>query len=203
MGPAADLFGFGSGGLVPGIGMKFFRTGHPSGNVIMLHSLDSLPGYNFFSVPLSNHIPSQPGSFGTKILEKKFCQTERCISKVGISNLCSPDQDGNSESPLEIPFKISLVPSQVSQSNDEPDSMQDFMERFTSIPIGTSLYTLKAHRNPEDESGIPLGNMITTNHCITSNYGDTALAFKHQWIDDDVAVKPEWSDSYYANCGCA
>ena len=95
MGPAADLFGFGSGGLVPGIGMKFFRTGHPSGNVIMLHSLDSLPGYNFFSVPLSNHIPSQPGSFGTKILEKKFCQTERCISKVGISNLCSPDQDGN------------------------------------------------------------------------------------------------------------
>ena len=36
----------------------------------------------------------------------------------------------------------------------------------------------------------------------SSKFGDTKLFFKHQWIEDDVALKPEWTDAYFNECFC-
>ena len=202
LGAAADLFGLAGQGLTPGVSLKFLRSGVSSGNVMLLNSLDTLTTYNFFEVPLFNHISGQANSVGTIALAKKFCSAGHCISKVGISNLCSHDQDGNQVKDIEMPFKISLSPADITQSDDMPSDMQDFMNRFTSIPVGSRIYTLKAHANPDDSEGTVLGDLVTTDNCVTSKYGDTKLAFKHQWIDDDANIKPEWSDAYYYDCGC-
>ena len=59
MGPATDPYAKGSGiDLVPGVGVKFLRTGVDSANFMLLHSLDPLPNnnFNFFSETVSNHI---------------------------------------------------------------------------------------------------------------------------------------------------
>ena len=47
-----------------------------------------------------------------------------------------------------------------------------------------------------------LGDLIITDQCHTSKFGDTRLAFKHQWIEDDAALKPEWAKKYAENCYC-
>ena len=64
------------------------------------------------------------------------------------------------------------------------------------------MYTMKGHQNPDDVDGIILGNVVTTDHCLPSKYGDTHLFFKHQWIEEDVLLKPEWSEAYFKNCYC-
>ena len=47
-----------------------------------------------------------------------------------------------------------------------------------------------------------LGDVITTDKCISSYYGDTRLFFKHQWIEADAELKPEWKDAYFSECYC-
>ena len=46
---------------------------------------------------------------------------------------------------------------------------------------------MKGMRNPEDSEGFVLGDVVTTDNCLSSKFGDTKLFFKHQWIEDDVA----------------
>ena len=31
---------------------------------------------------------------------------------------------------------------------------------------------------------------------------NTRLAFKHQWIEDDAKLRPEWKEKYAENCYC-
>ena len=91
-------------------------------------------------------------------------------------------------------------PMEVQFREDEPSSTEEFMDQFKLIPIGSKLFTVRTQTNPTDLEGIVLGEIITTDHCHTSYFGDTRLAFKHQWIEDDIALKPEWKQAYNENC---
>ena len=80
--------------------------------------------------------------------------------------------------------------------------MEEFMAQFDAIPVGTTIYTLKAYLSPDDSEGMVLGNLVITDNCVSSLYGDTRMFFKHQYIEDDIALKPEWTDAYFDNfCG--
>ena len=61
---------------------------------------------------------------------------------------------------------------------------------------------MKGMRNPEDSEMVTLGDVVTTDNCVSTKFGDTKLFFKHQWIEDDVALKPEWTDAYFDKCYC-
>ena len=74
------------------------------------------------------------------------------------------------------------------------------MKQFTDLPVGTVLYQLRGHQNPGDKEGVLLGDVVTTDNCVTSNYGDTKLFFQHQYIDEDKNLKPEWADGYDFEC---
>jgi len=200
MGSAADF-----PGIVPGIGFKILRTGTMSANLVALKSLNPLPNenYNFFSVAVSNLISPEASSFGGKLGAKRFCSgTDHCINRVGLSNFCTHDQNGHEEQSPVFPFRITFEPAEVQFSEEKPASVQEFYDQFKAIAIGTKLYTVRMMRDPEDTEGIVLGDIITTDNCHTSKYGDTELAFKHQWVSDDVALKPEWRDAYAESCDC-
>ena len=80
--------------------------------------------------------------------------------------------------------------------------MEEFKAQFDAIPVGTTIYTLKAYLSPDDSEGMVLGNVVTTDNCVSSLYGDTKMFFKHQYIEDDIALKPEWTDAYFDKCFC-
>ena len=76
------------------------------------------------------------------------------------------------------------------------------MDQFKGIQPGTRLYTMKGHQGPQDDQGFVLGDVVTTDQCLSSKFGDTKMFFKHQWIEDDITLKPEWADAYYDGCHC-
>ena len=47
-----------------------------------------------------------------------------------------------------------------------------------------------------------MGEVVTADECVSSLFGDTKMFFKHQWIDDDIALRPEWTEAYYDGCYC-
>merc|ERR1712029_583711 len=60
-----------------------------------INSLLAIPddNHDFFAVPLSNVIPDVSGG-ATDLLAQKFCSTGHCITKVGLSDMASYDQEG-------------------------------------------------------------------------------------------------------------
>ena len=129
---------------------------------------------------------------------------KECVNKVGISDLCTHDQDGKKSEEIKFPFKLTLVPTgDFSIPNKKPDSFKSYVQDLANlIPKDTELYKVKASMNPDDQNGSIIGNLVTEGPCVTSNFGDTKLSFKHQSIQDDVDLKPEWYDAYKYNCVC-
>ena len=226
-------------GVTPGGGVKFFRSGKPSADFVILNQLGPIvnENHNFFAVPLSNHIPEDaPKSLAPLAL--KFCQAQSCPTKVGLSDASTYDQDGNKADDIVFPFKVdqeilqfykliclihihnqneceidielqmqlmilmqvSFVPTGDIKFREEYSELEPFNKQFTDLPVGTVLYQLRGHQNPGDTEGVLLGDVVTTDNCVTSNYGDTKLFFKHQYIDEDKNLKPEWADGYDFEC---
>ena len=106
MGPAADFTSSLTPGMTPGVSIKFLRSGTSSANFVMIHSLGPLPddNHNFFSTPIANHIPASAPDTSTTILAQRFCSTGHCITKVGLSNICTHDQGGTEYLDPIFPF---------------------------------------------------------------------------------------------------
>ena len=82
-------------GITPGAAIKFLRTGRSSANMFAVDSLDKIPNknYNFFAVPLRNHIRSTPPpktilqKSAMALVEKKFKQASKCPTKIALSDM--------------------------------------------------------------------------------------------------------------------
>ena len=92
--------------ILPGAGVKFFRTGRSSANFVAVFRFRSLSTNNFFSVPLSNN----PGDayVDSNLALQKFCQVTNCTKIVGLSDICKYDQEGNEAKKNVFPFKVSF-----------------------------------------------------------------------------------------------
>ena len=94
-------------GVTPGGGVKFFRSGKPSADFVILKAFGPIENenYNFFAVPLSNH-KLEEDPMGLAPLTRKFCQAQTCETKVGLSDASTYDQDGNKANDVVFPFKV-------------------------------------------------------------------------------------------------
>ena len=94
-------------GVTPGGGVKFFRSGRSSANFAILNQLGPIVdnNYNFMAVPLFNHIPD---NVPAKLIPvaMKFCQAQSCPTKLGLSDVCRYDQEGNEVDEVVFPFKV-------------------------------------------------------------------------------------------------
>ena len=68
------------------------------------------------------------------------------------------------------------------------------MDDLASIPAGSKVYDIYAMSAPEELGGTEslIGAFVTASEITTSLWGDDHLFFRHQRIDDDFAIKPEW-----------
>jgi len=204
-----------SKGYPPGMGFKFARTGVPSGNFLALVSVDAAV-FNFFKMNFSNHV-APPGTTATKILHTKFAQASQCTGQVGLSDMATWTQDGTKVAAPKLPFKLFLVPSAEVQRPDTPKTIDELMGELQSFEIGTKLMTVyacakgngDAELNPtaggvEAACGDPfeLGDMVTTTECTTSAYGDAKFFIRHQPIEQDWQVNPEFLNQYDAETAC-
>jgi len=203
-------------GYPPGLGIKFSRSGVSSGSYVALNTLDAVT-WNFMGLNFSNHIPA-PASVATKLLVKKFQQASQCPSQVGLSDMATWAQDGQKVDSPKFPFKLFIVPSAEVQKPNKPKSIDDVMADLESFKAGTKLFTVYAcgkgngdaelaptAGGVETACGDPfkLGDMVTTTDCTTSAYGDAKFFIRHQPIEQDWKLRPDFLKQYPAKAACA
>jgi hypothetical protein len=213
MGSAVD---YSNGGLTPGLGIKFARTGVHSGNYVALHSLDFGQSWNFFASNVSNHIPP-PKGITQDLLVKKFNQASQCPSQVGLSDMAKYSQDGTEHAAPKFPFKLFLVPSKAVQTPATKKTVDQVNAEMEAFPIGTTLYTAYACGEAAGDEMTPtvgglekacgkpfkLGDMVTTTKCTTSAYGDEAFFIRHQPVEEDWQADQSILEQYDAAKACA
>lgn len=210
MGGAVDP----SDGLTPGLGFKIPRSGVHDGDWVMLHSLAFGDSWNFFLKNMSNHIA--PASGVTKILAKKFEEASQCPFHVGLSDLARYSQDGVESNPPNFPFKLFMIPNANLQTGRNGQNLDAVHAEIDALPIGTTLYTVYACSKAAGDELDPtidlsrcggamlLGSIVTTKQCTTSWYGDTSFHIRHQRIEDDWLLRPDYMqmESYTATTAC-
>ena len=92
------------------------------------------------------------------------------------------------------------MPTGAVNFREEPSTEIEFYKQSDAIANGTAIYELRGHQSPEDAEGWLIGNVVTTDKCVTSLYGDTKMFFKHQLIGLDKYMRPEWAEAYDAEC---
>lgn len=102
-----------------------------------------------------------------------------------------------------FPFKLTFEPTGEVNFREEYSDLAEFAAQFKDIAAGANIYTLKAHVDPDDvEGSLVLGQVTTTEACVTSKFGDEHLFLKHELIAEDKAqAPPEWAAGYDAECG--
>lgn len=189
-----------AGGVVPGIGMKFFRDGTHSANYVTLHSLDPHWDYNMFAYNQSNHIATPPAY--AIALGEKFKQASTCITMVGLSDACTWTQDGKKVANPVFPYKIEYRPTGEATMSSMPSTGNTLLENMIKgAPSGTRLYDVWAWESPK-ATPVKMGSITNTQDCVSSKYGDEKMFFRHQRIEEDWQLRPEWIPDINAQLEC-
>lgn len=182
-----------AGGVTPGAAFKFFRTGKPSANIMVSSGLAAEPNgnYDFFVRNMSNHLKFV-STVPIRGLRVKSVQASACFTRLGLSDACTYDQEGHAsqEAPV-FPYKLTL--SSNLSTAESACSTADLLSRIRRTVItNTLLFAVTAWQSPDVETHI--ATITTESKCVTSKFGDDMLFFKHQGIEHDWQLRPDFFD---------
>ena len=68
------------------------------------------------------------------------------------------------------------------------------MDDLASIPAGSKVYDIYAWDAPEELGGTEtlIGAFVLASQATPSMWGDDHLFYRHQRMDEDLAIHPEW-----------
>ena len=185
----------GTKNIKPGLGLKLLRDGVDSANLVSMFGVDGQDSWNFFKNNWSNHIP-EPKSKALIPLAVKFHTATDYIQAVGLSDMAKYDQTGAEASELVFPFSLRFEPSPDLQWSD--DYTEDTLDQLCGIPSGTTVWKVYGMDAPQELGGKEhlIGSLVTASETVKSFYSDDRLFIRHQLAEDDIALKPEWTDYY-------
>ena len=92
---------------------------------------------------------------------------------------------------------MTLKPTGEVMFQEAPLSNKDFLKQFVDkIPDGSHIYSLIAYKDPMAIDGTELGKVMNVGKCYISQYGDEKLFFRHQRVEEDMQLRPEWANDY-------
>ncbi len=175
-------------GFAPGLALKLFADGQPSGNFSALVSLSGQgQNYNFFAQEFSNIVPVV-NEFGPRVTNLIFRRVTKYPTRIDLQHLGAITQQGEPVKHPQTPTQLFLVPNPDLQFSESP---HDFRTDLASIAQGTQLFSLYAV-NPQElgddaigtahyrQQAQYIGHLETTSAFVTSFYGDSQLFFRHQ-----------------------
>jgi len=189
MGSATSLSEPLDGKIFPGFGIKFLRNGVRSADWVALRKTGPGGSYNYFESKFSTHVPPDPAL--TKL--GRFQQASGCIDMVGLSDACTYTQEGNKASKPVFPFEIFFEPKV--GFSDQTKSDADLMQELSGIRPGTELFEVRTFASPADAAkgnAVTIGTVKTVSTCHQSLFGDLNMFFRHQRMEEDFALRPDW-----------
>jgi len=183
-------------GFAPGIALKFFREGQPSANILGFTSFigQNCSENNFFKYNMYTNVPPAEGL--STLVPKKFKQVSSCTQMVGTSDAAD---DFNGQTPV-FPFDVAF---QGVQSVDFScgDLGAKGWANMAKLAKGTRLFDLFAKSSPTAEFE-PIGHVDLLDKLTTSSFGDEQLFFRHQRMEEDFQIHPEWLDAIDSKMDC-
>ena len=169
--------------------------------------IESQKSMNYFLHDFSNHIP-KPSGTAFNILGAKFASYSNFLFELGLSDLAKYDQQGVqvSNGDMDFPWRVRLQPS--SEVNSLfPDNFdgRDFLTLLGTVPPGSILFNVyaaktpaltgKSETEPQTYTEAYVGDIVLQSKLISSDWADKKLFFRHQNLDDDIILKPQWFSS--------
>lgn len=185
----------GSSGFTPGIGLKLLRDGRTSSNFVAMPGLDGQPceESNFFSRDFTTHIKAST-SFALKLVAAKFWQASYCPLMVGTSDFA----DGQKG---KFPFELVLRPA-VKVECPCQDYAQCLKNLESDLKPGQVVFEVYALEKPGATEEL-IGKIRIGEHGpTTTTFGDEQLFFKHQYMEDDFKLQPDWLDAIDSKEDC-
>merc|ERR1719215_832861 len=177
--------------IFPGFGIKFLRSGVRSADWVSLRTIGDEGSWNFMESQFANHAAPQEALLKLN----KFQQASGCIDMVGLSDACTYDQDGHMFFYPVFPFLFEWEPTGKVRFPDEKKTNDDMLRELSSILRGPDILEAFAYASPSDKKRgrkIRLGMVTTTSECVQSLFGDLELFFRHQRMEEDFALRPDW-----------
>jgi hypothetical protein len=173
--------------FAPGLAIKLFVDGQPSGNFSALVSLSGQgQNYNFFAHEFSNIVPVV-NELGPRITNLIFRRVTKHPTRIYLQHLGAATQQGQPEEHPDTPAQVFLVPNPDLQFAESP---HDFRTDLATLDPGTQLFSVYAvHPSVFRDDAIEtaarqqaqyIGHIETTSTFVTSFYGDSQLFFRHQ-----------------------
>lgn len=182
----------------PGVAFKFLRSGMPASGFMALRESGDKTNTTFFGESMSNHV-APPKML---VALQKFQQASDCVSMVGLSDLCTYDHTGKRTQNVKFPFKVLVEPHADAAQYDANGN--GVLGALNSIPTGKRLFTLRAQASPTSSNSQAIGTFITTSQCTTTLFGDKEMHFRHERMEADFLLRPEWrSKVNMAGCDAA
>ena len=176
---------------IPGMALKFLRSGIHSANLVAMESVAGQQSWNFFKHNFSNHIPETGSAFLPVAV--KFATATKNIRQVGLSDWSRYGEDGVEEDEPVFPYRLRFQPQPARQL---PDTyVRPHTEDLVAIPNGSTLYTIYALDMPTEMGGEEeqVGELVLASDMVTSKWADRRLFFRHQDMAEDLSLRPEWN----------
>lgn len=194
--------------VAPGMGLKCLRDGMDSANLVSMFSVEGNPkgDWNFFSQDFRNHITAAT-SLPTKALSAKFATETSFIQEVGLSDWATHNEKGEAVESAEFPFQLRFAPTAEAKalfpSELENENYMAYVDQLTTVPDQMVIYDVYGLDKPTELGGTEslVGHLRVNGGFEKSKFQDENLFIRHQLMDDDLKIHPEWKP-YTASWKC-
>lgn len=182
--------------MVPGIGLKFLRSGLEATNLFGLYTLDGQNSFNFFEHDLTSHPPELGvnASYFVRKVRDVFATASGFPSMLGSSDFASFNTNGQAVQAPNFPFRLVFHPTtdyRLKLKGTAPSAQVLSVVAQALVP-DTVLYEVYAQATPYSDALSPIGSLILRSPCYTSAFGDKSLFMQHVRMEKDLALRPEW-----------
>lgn len=167
----------GSQPLAPGFGLKFLRDNADSANLVAMFGVNGTPGdWNYFSKDFNTFI-SRPEGTALTALGAKFATATDFIQEVGLSEMATIDEAGNTESSVVFPYKLRFAPASDVHSlfpTEAPTDPMAYVSQLQTVPENATLYDVYALDMPTQIGGKEslIGTLELDGTFTSSKWGD-------------------------------
>ncbi len=98
---------------VPGYGLKLFRDGKPSCNMVAMHKFDGQPTFNFFANRWTNMLKEMDNTCVRNTLGKKLSEVSKHIGATSTLEWSQCTTNGDVEEDPHNPFEVLVVPHDI------------------------------------------------------------------------------------------
>ena len=184
-------------GFLPGMGIKWYRDGIQSANLVAMPGFVATETPNFFENNFNNHIKPTNDDLSLKVLAHLFANGSPWATSIGLKDWAEFDKSGKKSSP-NMPFQIVYEPQVKIDATIPPSKSFDDSIVETLTKKGELLWKVLAVEGPDDcankKPAVHIGNIYSEGAAIKSVFADKNVMFSHNDMALDIDMNPSWGE---------